>query len=292
MRKKVILIFLSVATLFVFAVCGAEEKREEIPVSFASEDGWQIKGKYLNPVQGNYVLVYIHSQKKNSSEWNKALWLAKKYGYGYLAFDLRGHGESIVSPSGSSVTYRSFNIAGQDNEYNKMIRDMEGAISFLNSQSISNDRLVLIGSVLGANLAIKSAAIHKDIPMLITVTPVLNVNDVLSVNPLRAYGERPMLLISASNRARQYMEFQILNDMAKSYSGRRNVAVIVGATGFGVSILTGQILRRMFAWIKNPAMPQEVERSTQTAAPTPPYGGGQAETETQGIPEIPYEEDE
>ena len=120
--------------------------------------------------------------------------------------------------------------------------------------------------------------------MAIAISPVLNVNDVLSVNPLRAYGRRPLLMISGVDRAKQYKEFQLLNDIAKRACGRENTAVIIEAKGFGPGLVNKNNVRRVLDWIQNPRLPETVQFSTaaaaglapgaaaQAAAPAPDYG--------------------
>ena len=117
--------------------------------------------------------------------------------------------------------------------------------------------------------------------MVIALSPALNVNDVLSVNPLRAFGRRPILLIAGADRARQYNEFQILNSIAKTACGKNNVAVFVEARGIGPDLVTRYNVRRVLDWIKNPGLPDLVELST--AAPD-------ALTETAPEPEAETQE--
>jgi alpha-beta hydrolase superfamily lysophospholipase len=231
-------------------------------MTLTTEDNWKLQAKYFKPVEDNPVIILIHAQKRSADEWKKLYPEMEKSDYGYLAMDMRGHGTSIVSPSGSTVTYKSFSIGGTDNEFNKMTRDVESAVNFLNSKSITDDRIILMGSVLGANLAIKTAAIRRGIKMVIAISPVTNVNDVLSVNPLRAYGKRPILIIYGASR--YYNEFRLLNNIARSVCGRENTTTIVEAVGFGTNLLTRSTIRKIFEWLKHPSLPQVVIQSTAT----------------------------
>jgi len=257
----------------------AQERTEE-RVTLTTEDGWNLGARYLKAAEGAPTVVLIHTQKSDLTEWEPWFKPLKRYGFGYLAFDLRGHGNSFVKPDGSTTTWRAFAIEGQDNEYNRMLRDVDAALAFLSTNSVTGAQTVLAGSVLGANLAIKAAAIHPDISMVIAISPVLNVNSVLSVNPLRAYGKRPILLIAGADRARQYTEFQILNSTAKIACGKENVSVIVEAKGFGPGLVNKYNVRRVLDWIKNPRLPEIVEFST--AAPS---GLAPGATEQAGTPD-------
>ncbi|HAH30994.1 MAG TPA: hypothetical protein DCL44_01630 [Elusimicrobia bacterium] len=243
---------------------GAHNPRLEERVTLETDDGWKLNARYLRAVQGAPTLILLHTQKSDLTEWNIWFPYLKRYGYGYLAPDLRGHGFSFVTPNGSTVTYKTFAISGPDNEFNRMTRDVEAAVAYLTTNSITADRIVLAGSVLGANLAIKTAAIHQDISMVIAISPALNINDVLSINPLRAYGKRPILLVAGADRARQYKEFQLINDIAKSACGKGNVSVLVEAKGIGPELVTKYNIKRVLDWLKNPRLPRIVEASTAT----------------------------
>lgn len=230
---------------------------QEEQIEFPTDDEWNIKGHYYPATSSTWTLVLIHSQKKSSYEWKLWFPYLKEAGMGYLALDLRGHGGSRVNPVGSTTTWRRFPISGANNEYNKMVRDVEGAISWLGSKGISEKNIILVGSVLGANLAVKTAAIHPDIAMAIAISPALNANDVLIVNPLRmAYGKRPLLLIGGASMERQYKELILINDLARNACGIGNVTVMLEYDGLGQKLITKYNINRVLAWINNPALPQ------------------------------------
>ena len=225
------------------------------------------------------MVVLVHTQKSDLTEWQPWMTQMKRYGFGYLAFDLRGHGNSFVTPDGSTTSWRAFSVSGSDNEYNKMLRDVEAALAFLSTHSVTGQRTAIAGSALGANLAIKAAAIHPEVAMVIAVSPALNVNDVLTVNPLRAYGRRPLLMIGGADKAKQYKELQLLNDIARMACGKENVTIIVEAKGIGPDLVTKYNARRVMDWIKNPKRPEVVELSTAAAAGLAGDNAGQENTD-------------
>ncbi len=279
MKAEVSISIAAAVLAFCFALpapATAEERLEE-RVTLHTEDGWDLDARYLKAAANAPTLVLIHTQKSDRTEWNPWLAPIKRYGFGYLAFDLRGHGNSFVMPDGSTTTLRSFSVSGPDNEYNRMLRDVDAALAFLSTHSVTGEQIVLVGSVLGANLAIKSAAIHQDISMAIAISPALNVNDVLLVNPLRAYGKRPLLMIAGADRARQYKELQLLNDIAKMSCGKNNVTVMIEGSGIGPDLVTKYTARRVLDWIRNPRLPEVVELSTAAIAGLPQEAAGQVQ---------------
>ncbi len=259
-------VILALYTLSLPAAASPQAEREEERITLTTEDGWNLSARYLKAAEGAPTVVLIHTQKSDLTEWKPWFKPLKRYGFGYLAMDLRGHGNSFIMPDGSTTSWRSFGVDGQDNEYNRMLRDVEAALVYLSTHSVSAQSTVLAGSVLGANLAIKAAAIHPEVGMVIAISPALNVNAVLSVNPLRAYGKRPLLIIAGANKARQYTEFQILNSTARIACGKENAAVIIEAKGFGPGLVNKYNIRRVLDWIKNPRLPEIVEFSTAAPA--------------------------
>ena len=268
------------------AVSAAQTPEERIELT--TVDGWNLNARYAKAAEGAPTVVMIHTQKSDLTEWKNWFKPMRRYGFGYLAIDLRGHGNSFMTPDGSTTSWKTFALSGPDNEYNRMLRDVDAALAYLSTNSVTADTIVLAGSVLGANLAIKAAAIHQDISMVIALSPALNAYDVLSVNPLRAYGKRPLLIVAGADKLRQYKEFQLLNDIAKTACGKSNVTVIVEARGIGPSLVTKYNVRRILDWIKNPRRPPAVEFSTAPVSELTPEPGGRErapEEEWQELPE-------
>jgi pimeloyl-ACP methyl ester carboxylesterase len=280
-----VLLTLCLALPALAPVCAAQ--REEQRVTLTTEDGWNLNARYLPAPAGSPTLVLIHAAKSDLTEWEPLFKPLARYGFGYLAFDLRGHGNSFVMPDGSTTTWKAFSVDGQDNEYNKMLRDVEAAITYLSTRSVSGAQTVLAGSLLGANLAIKAAAIHPEIAMVIAESPLLNANAVLSVNPLRAYGDRPILFVAGADRARQYAEFQILNRTAQIACGKNNVTVLVEPKGLGPGLINKYNVRRVLDWVRNPRLPQLVEFSTAAAAGLTPSATDQLPAQDQAGRQMP-----
>lgn len=233
----------------------SSETKEEF-IEFPTDDEWNIKGRYYPATKSTWTLVLIHGQRNSAGEWKLWFPYLREAGIGYLAIDLRGHGKSLVNPVGSTTTWRRFAISGLNNEYNKMVRDVEGAIAWLGEKGISEQNIVLAGTILGANLAIKTAAIHPDISKVIAISPALNANDVLTVNPLRMdYGKRPILFVGGTDRDRQYKELILLNDMARTACGIGNVTVMLEYSGLGQELITKYNIKRLLAWLDNSALP-------------------------------------
>src|SRR6185295_17977250 len=108
-------------------------------------------------------------------------------GYGALALDLRGHGESTHSAESSTATWRAFRKEGQDNEWNRMSLDLDAAAKFLKERGVELSSVAVAGSALGANVALKWAAVKPQVKLAVLLSPSVNYKDVLSVGAMRAY---------------------------------------------------------------------------------------------------------
>lgn len=239
-------------------------------VFLETDDGWKIHSKYVKPKKENLpVLLLLHSQKSNYTEWKKWFNEIERYGYGWFALEFRGHGVSTYKTDGSTQTYSSFSVSGFDNDYNKMIRDIDAAVIYLSSTGVKESSVFLVGINLGANLAIKYSAINKNIGGVVAMNPAMNINDVLTVSPLRVYGKRPILFVTGQNYKKRMSEVMLLYDIAKKISGT-NTFIITEYSIKTAEDTFKSTMYKIFSWIRNPVMPEvanpNITLSTQTVS--------------------------
>ncbi|MFA5161719.1 MAG: alpha/beta fold hydrolase [Elusimicrobiales bacterium] len=236
-------------------------------IILAAADNWKTAASYFSPSGSRPVVMLLHSIGRNKNDWKPLAAELARQGFGYIALDLRGHGASIKDPSGAPTAWRNFRRAGTDNEFNLMTRDIEAAISFLAAQGIDESRVALIGAGLGANLAVKFAAMHPQVAMTALLSPTLNASrDVLAVNPMRVYGSRPLLMLCAANDPRVFQEALILYNIAKFGTGSSRTVFMTAAKGPSWRLLSRQMIAVLLQWLKTPEMPPEIQQS-QAAAP-------------------------
>lgn len=229
-------------------------------VAFKTVDGWTISANYRAPAEGKPVLVFLHSHKEDSSIWKPVTSKTDAMGFGRLLLDFRGHGSSTQGPNGETK-YTAFDReTGPENNYNKMTEDVNAALDFLNGEGVTPDRVILVGAGLGANIAIKSAAEHKDIAMMALFTPTLNANrDVLTVNPLNNYGARPVFVAASVENARLYQEVALLRAILYHRAGWRNVTFVTAEKGSSSELITPAVTDSFLLWLECPSMPEPVD---------------------------------
>lgn len=225
-----------------------------------TDDGWKIFLKYVKPRRENLpLLLLVHSQKENHTEWKNWFNIIEDFGYGWAALDLRGHGVSVFKVDGTSQTYSSFSISGNDNEYNKMIRDIDKAVIHLSSAGVKEENIFIVGSHLGANVAAKYCVVNKNIGGLILIHPYSTINDIPIIGLLRNYGNtRPLLIVSPENNIKKIRDNLLIYYLAKSKTDPDKTFIIINGNFSSPKNMNKPLIYRILHWIKTPYLPQRV----------------------------------
>ena len=110
--------FLLALPLFVNFAAGAPNAAKLVHLK--TNDGWTLAALYHTPEEGKPAAILIHGVGSSKAEWegfSAELW---KLGYGTLAIDLRGHGESRKGPRGDE-DYTGFDASGEP-KYGRIYR--------------------------------------------------------------------------------------------------------------------------------------------------------------------------
>ncbi len=112
-------------------------------VSFPASDGVRLAGWYV-PGRNGAAVILLHGSHGTRNDTLGHLRMLHAAGYGVLAFDARGHGQS----------------AGQTNALGwSGDRDIAGAVSFLERQpGVNRRRIAALGLSMGAEEALRAAA--------------------------------------------------------------------------------------------------------------------------------------
>jgi dienelactone hydrolase len=178
--------------IFLNAGCFAGATREVI---FTTRDSVSIYGTLYTPeTQGKSPgLVLLHMLRQKRKDWDDFARDAVKMGFVVLAIDLRGHGQSVRRVD-RILDPRQFSNA----EFAKMVEDVRAAVEGLRTQEdVDDGQISLVGASLGANLALKYAAIDPAIRSVVLLSPGLNYRGITTEDAIKAYGNRPALLIAA-----------------------------------------------------------------------------------------------
>lgn len=238
----------SVIALCLFSVSILQAAPKEQAVSLSTKDGWALSAVYLPATKGSTV-VLLHDLGKNKESFSSFKKALAKAGFGYIALDLRGHGQST-----SRGNYKTFEKEGPDNPFNKMLHDATAAVSFLKTKRVPEDNILLLGTGLGANIAAKTAGAIPNLKGIALISPGANIRDVLPVPALRTYKGAVLLAASADER-KGFLEASILRNVAFLTAGEGNVTFLTAYDSSSHELLDKYLTAAVVQWIATPVKP-------------------------------------
>ena len=200
------------------------------PVQFQTPDGFLLFGTLFsspNHAAPRPAVILLHPFNANHAQWaNFVPELVVQRGYVALAFDLRGHGSSIFR-NGQPFTIQNFSI----DDYNQMPLDVVAAIAFLKTRAEADpNRIGLIGTDIGANIAFVSAGLFSDIKATVSVSPEFRVNqaqEFLIGTNIPDFAPRNILYLAAFGDGYAYTSSQNMSELT------RGVTAVIGYQGAG-----------------------------------------------------------
>jgi len=248
------------------------------PVELKTVDGWALKAMFAPSVPGKMTLLLLHGTGQRKEDWKRLAFPLTRAGYGVMAVDLRGHGESRVSPSGEELTWKKLRATPTANDFADMSRDAEAAVAWLAGQGVPEDSIGLIGSEVGGSIAIRYAATHHKVPLVVMLSPGMRWQEVLTPNALRALKRAiptPVLMVYSEADKRSSKEVPILHAFAKAAVGERHATLISVPQERGTRMFTAQraLVGRVIDWLGDPIAPEATAVSTGTILNGDPMDG-------------------
>ncbi|NOY93222.1 MAG: alpha/beta hydrolase, partial [Deltaproteobacteria bacterium] len=229
------------------APSGAPER-----VSFATEDGVTIVATLRRaPVRGAPAVVLVHQLSSNRSEWAPVVErLSAAPGLTTLSIDLRGHGESVVGPSGP-LDWHTFS----PDDYRAMAKDVSAAVAYLRvNPGTTPSRIAVVGSSIGSSAALLAAAADPSIGAVALVSPGRAYRGIDAITPASRLGERPLLAIAAQGEAAAVQSAQ---DMARVARAGRYVASRGSTHGVGQFTDDPASLDALISFLRDPGAASE-----------------------------------
>ncbi|MDP3541993.1 MAG: alpha/beta fold hydrolase [Elusimicrobiota bacterium] len=237
-------------------------------VELKTVDGWTLKAMFAPSVPGKLTLLLLHGTGQRKEDWKRLAFPLTRAGYGVMAVDLRGHGESRVSPSGETLTWKKLRATRTANDFAEMSRDAEAAVGWLAGQGVPEDSIGLIGSEVGGSIAIRYAATHQKVPLVVMLSPGMRWQEVLTPNALRALKRpipTPVLMVYSEADKRTAKEVPILYAFAKSAVGDRHATLITVPQERGTLMFRAQraLVGQVIDWLSDPIAPEAPAVSTE-----------------------------
>ena len=223
---------------------------KETAVTLTTQDKWKLAAVYQPASSDKATVILLHDLNKSKNTFASFKAALAKGGFGYLALDLRGHGQS-----GGDV--RSFAKEGVDNQFNKMTRDVDAAIYFLKEKGVSPQQIVLLGAGLGANVAAKATTFWPDISGLALISPSANVRDVLAIPPLRLYKGNVLIAAAAADK-KMFLEASVIRNVSYLTTGEDSSQVTF-LTAYDLKsheMLDKYLTPSVLQWLRTPKRPE------------------------------------
>jgi pimeloyl-ACP methyl ester carboxylesterase len=141
-------------------------------VTFLATDGIEISATWYVPKSTEppfSSVILVHQFDGDRHEWDPFISDFIERGYAILAYDLRGFGNSQNVPKTNTDEY-----------YDTLIKDVEGAISWLNNRpDVISDELGVVGAQLGGTVAYAASALIDEVKVAVAISPAPNVGNLL-----------------------------------------------------------------------------------------------------------------
>lgn len=185
------------------------------PVTFLTADKVEIAATFY-PVEGELApaVVLLHESGRTREIWRPFAQLLQRNGIAALALDLRGHGDSVrqLAPTGPvRVDAQTFT----PRDYQDMLLDVNAAFDWLsNRPDVDAHRVAIMGSVLGAHVALRYALFNDEISALVLFSPVIEYRGLRADEAMEKLGGMPVrIVVSAADNipfasAKQLLEIR------------------------------------------------------------------------------------
>ena len=196
---------------------------------------------------GSAALILVPMLGKTRDTYTTFAREAQRQGYAAIALDLRGHGDS-EGPDG--LSFRAF----QDTHWRDALNDLAAARRFLVDEGCDGDNIGLVGASIGANLVLRYAADHPEVPGVALLSPGRVYKGVNAEEALETYGQRPILLVVGNADAYSAQSCQTMDAMAEGQCELREY----DSAAHGTEILDRhrQATNQIFLWLKPIIPPQ------------------------------------
>jgi len=245
------------------------------PVHVHATDDVSISGTYYPVSQAPApAVLLIHSVARTRATWSDFAKLLQQNGIAALAIDLRGHGESTRKLTADGpVTLDFHNFTG--NDYQDMLLDVEAAIDWLQVQpEIDHHRIALVGESVGANLALRYAAINPDLAAVVVFSPGINYRSVRTDDVIAQIGQMPLRILVSHNDAFAFESCKRIVEIQKESGIPTPADEMTVCTGnlHGSDMLVGvrKLPEMVMGWLKQVFTPGPARPATAPpVAPSP-----------------------
>ena len=166
-------------------------------VTFESADKTVIVGTFFESTKPNSpAVLLLHQFGSDRHSYDDFAKQLQAKGFGVLAIDGRGFGESTKTSDGKTVA-----VSRSDEAVKGMNADVAVAFEYLTKQkNVDRERIGIIGASYGSSLALIYGAKNRAVKAAALLSPGVNYFGNMPTEPaVRSYGDRPLLLVAADD---------------------------------------------------------------------------------------------
>ncbi|OVE75307.1 hypothetical protein BVX98_07850, partial [bacterium F11] len=201
---------------------------------------------YQPPQENQPTVILLHGLQSTKKEWNSFATACGKKGWGVLAYDARGHGESSKTKDkkGRPNGFQYMGSPGPGSRWERMIDDVGAVLRFCKNKDPKKKHTFFLGGAsLGANVSLNYAALSRSIQGVFLLSPGLTYVGISTEDPVKKM-KRPILIVvsSADHYAHQSsLALKRANPQVQLWSDVKE--------GHGVQMFDQKLISRILQWL-------------------------------------------
>ena len=191
-------------------------------VALRAADGTVLSATWHAPLQPAPAVLLVHMLSRTHHEWDSAAQALSAAGFGVLALDLRGHGDSAGSYADGLAP---------------MQQDVQSALDWLKARpEVLSGRVGIAGASLGASLAVMVAASDGAVRSVALLSPGGEYRGVRCEASMRRFADRGGAAMLVAAAADPYA-LRTARQFSSMGSGPRDLRVVDGTSAHGTRLL-------------------------------------------------------
>jgi dienelactone hydrolase len=184
-------------------------------IKFESADKLEIIGTfYESPKENSPAVLLLHQWQSTRKSYDNFAKQLQTKGFGVLAIDGRGFGESVKTTDGKTIS-----PLRTDDAVKSMKADVDNAFNFLKQQkNVDAARVGIVGASYGSGLALIYAAENQQVKAVALLSPGINYfGNMPTEQAAKTFGNRPLLLVAADDDKESAETVQKLKQVNEQY---------------------------------------------------------------------------
>lgn len=170
-------------------------------VTFQTADGVTSVGTFVPPAKVRApAILMLHQLGLDKSTYQELFAPLRAAGFGLLALDFRGHGES-VEVGQRKISWEDF----QKKDWQGLLLDVQAALETLvKKRGVDPEQIGIIGASIGANVALQALTQEKAIKSGVLLSPGLDYRGIVTEEAAKKASGQPVLLVAAKGDTYAY----------------------------------------------------------------------------------------